>query len=227
MFPRLLKRESGIMNIKTVFWATAMAIASGGIHSAAYAQTVNARCDMYPLGQDQASAVTPCTFSQRQGNVVISRQDGVTYELRTIGSAPGNYVDQYGNAAYRQAGLGDRGQIYQTSSERIFVYWDTAGATGGSNFGSSPVANRPSGSGGFVTLSANEPGTRINLRSQATIDSFVEGYGIPGDRVQLLQCVQDHDSYNSTLNWCQVQFPRSRAVGWIRSDFIIFEDAGE
>ncbi|MGJ3251965.1 MAG: SH3 domain-containing protein [Elainellaceae cyanobacterium] len=216
------------MNIKTTFWAIATVIASVGIHSAAHADTVNARCDIYPLGEDQASAVTACTFSQRQGAVGIQLANGRRYDFAPSGSQPGNFVDQNGNAAYRQAGLGDRGLIFQTSGERIFVYWDTAGvSSGGSSFSSTPVANRPSGNGGFVTLSASDPGSRINLRSQATIDSLVEGYGIPGDRVQLLQCVQDHDSYNSTLNWCQVQFPRSRAVGWIRSDFIIFEDAGE
>lgn len=185
------------------------------------ADTVNARCDLYPLGSDRASAVLPCTFSQRQGNVGIALEDGHRYDFRPVGDQPGNFVDQNGQGAYRQAGLGDRGQIYQTAYERIYVYWDTSGIPGRA------VAAGPSGQGSFVTLSASDPNTRINLRSSATIDSVPEGYGIPGDRVQLLQCVPDHDRYESTLNWCEVRFPQSRAVGWVRSDFIIFEDAGE
>lgn len=218
------------MNLRTVFgtaFGCAIAtVAAATIPFAAHADTVDARCDVYPLGEDRASAVTACTFSQRQGAVGIQLENGRRYDLRPVGNQPGNFVDQNGNAAYRQAGLGDRGLIFQTANERIFVYWDTAGIPGGSS-SSRPVANRPSGNGGFVTLTANDPYAQINLRAQATIDSAVEGYGIPGDRVQLLQCVQDHDRYNSNLNWCQVQFPRSRAIGWIRSDFLIFEDAGE
>jgi len=110
-----------------IFWAVVTAVASATIPVAANAQTVDARCDIYPLGEDRASAVIPCTFSQRQGYVTITRQDGVTHELSPTGSDPGNYTDQDGNAAYRQAGLGDRGQIYRLANESVYVYWDTAG----------------------------------------------------------------------------------------------------
>ncbi len=115
------------MNIRSFFGATLTAVAACVIPLAAHAQTVNARCDIYPAGEDRASAVVPCTFSQRQGFVRIARQDGVTYELSPTGSDPGNYLDQNGKAAYRQAGLGDQGQIYRLANESVYVYWDTAG----------------------------------------------------------------------------------------------------
>ncbi|NJL48321.1 MAG: SH3 domain-containing protein [Leptolyngbyaceae cyanobacterium SM2_5_2] len=78
-----------------------------------------------------------------------------------------------------------------------------------------------------VMLTARDRGTHINLRSQPTVRSRAIGYGLPGDQVNLLQCVQDRDTAGSDLNWCRVQFLVSGAVGWIRSDFIIFPSDGE
>jgi hypothetical protein len=53
------------MNIRPIVWAAITAIASATIPFAANADTVDARCDLYPSGEDQASTVVPCTFSQR------------------------------------------------------------------------------------------------------------------------------------------------------------------
>lgn len=66
------------------------------------------------------------SFSQRQGAVSIQLQNGQRYDLEPIGNTPGNYQDQNGKAAYRQDGLGDKGQIYRLATESIYVYWDTA-----------------------------------------------------------------------------------------------------
>jgi len=92
----------------------------------ARADTVDARCDIYPKGDDHASAVLPCTFSQRQGYVGIDRADGVRHELEPKGR-PGTYVDDNGKPAHRIRGLGSRGQIYRLANETIYVYWNTAG----------------------------------------------------------------------------------------------------
>lgn len=78
-----------------------------------------------------------------------------------------------------------------------------------------------------ATLRAQNRGAHINLRSQPTARSRAMGYGLPGDQVNLLQCVQDNDTPGSDLNWCRVQFPASGTIGWIRSDFIIFSSDGE
>ncbi|MBD2450727.1 hypothetical protein H6G76_27085 [Nostoc sp. FACHB-152] len=78
----------------------------------------------------------------------------------------------------------------------------------------------------WVTLTGSRS-RRINLRSRPTINSSTRGYGLGGDRVQNLQCVQDKDRRGSQLNWCRVKFPKSGAIGWIRSDNIIFSDGGE
>ena len=92
----------------------------------AHADTVDARCDIYPKGSDRASKVVACTFSQRQGFVSIDRADGVRHELSPRRGV-GNYLDQDGKRAIRSAGLGRSGQIYRLAQETVFVYWDTAG----------------------------------------------------------------------------------------------------
>ncbi|BFM38678.1 unknown protein [Synechocystis sp. LKSZ1] len=89
-------------------------------------------------------------------------------------------------------------------------------------FASMPVLAR-----GISTLKAATPNTRINVRTQPTIKSSAPQYGLPGDKVKVIECVQDKDTKGSDLNWCKVQFTKSKAVGWVRSDFIIFADGGE
>ncbi len=89
------------------------------------ADWTDARCDIYPKGEDQASAMVPCTFSQRQGAVTITLEGGTVYDLRPVGDEPGNYEDQDGEAAYRNSGLGDQGLIFRMAEESVYVYWNT------------------------------------------------------------------------------------------------------
>jgi hypothetical protein len=111
------------MRLKNPLLAIAISIASLGITMPAKADTVNARCDIYPKGEDRAKSSGACTFSQRQGFVSIQLKNGKRYELRPRGNQPGNYFDQNGRAAYRQSGLGNKGQIYRLANESIYVYW--------------------------------------------------------------------------------------------------------
>lgn len=103
------------------------AIATLGTAVAVKADTVDARCDIYPAGQDRATSSGPCTYSQRQGVVGIQLQGGQRYDLEPVENQPENYIDQNGQPASRDnAGLGDRGVIFRLSNESIFVYWDPA-----------------------------------------------------------------------------------------------------
>jgi hypothetical protein len=90
------------------------------------ADTMAARCDIYPAGEDHTDVMIPCTFSQRQGFVSIDRSDGIRHEFEPVGDTPGNYVDQHGRPVYRQSGLGDQGLIFRLPDESVFVYWSTA-----------------------------------------------------------------------------------------------------
>ena len=89
------------------------------------ADWTDARCDIYPAGEDHTDVIIPCTFGQRQGYITITRDDGVTHELSPVGDGAGNYRDQHGRTVYRQSGLGDQGQIFRFPDESIFVYWNT------------------------------------------------------------------------------------------------------
>ena len=90
------------------------------------ADWTDARCDIYPRGEDRASKMMPCTFGQRQGYITITRDDGVTHELSPVGDKPGNYRDQDDRAVYRESGLGDQGQIFRLQDESVYVYWSKA-----------------------------------------------------------------------------------------------------
>jgi hypothetical protein len=90
------------------------------------ADSTDARCDIYPAGEDHADAMLPCVFSQRQGYISITRDDGVRHELAPVGDKPGNFKDQDGRPVYRQSGLGDQGQIFRFENESVYVYWSTA-----------------------------------------------------------------------------------------------------
>ena len=101
-------------------------LAFGVCAGPAAADWAQARCDSYPAGEDHTRVMIPCTFSQRQGYITISRSDGVTHELSPAGDAPGNFTDQDGQLVYRQAGLGDQGLIFRFPDVSVFVYWSTA-----------------------------------------------------------------------------------------------------
>jgi hypothetical protein len=90
------------------------------------ADSTQARCEIYPKGSDKLETMVPCTFSQRQGYITITRKDGITYDLSPVGDTPGNFRDQDGRAVYRQSGLGEAGLIFRFPTESIFVYWDNA-----------------------------------------------------------------------------------------------------
>ncbi len=143
----------------------------------ARADTVDARCDIYPKGSDRVSAMLPCTFSQRQGHVRIQRSDGVAYELAPTEPGPGRYVDSQGRPAYRQRGLGSRGQIYRLAEVSVFVYWDTAGLPGQATMAkpaSAPPTRLPAGAPPTVPferrLSLQGTGFRLSSRNDGSIN---------------------------------------------------------
>ena len=101
-------------------------IGLGLLSSNVAADSTEARCDIYPAGEDHTDVMIPCTFSQRQGYVVIERSDGVMHDLHPVGDTPGRFEDQHGNAVYRQRGLGTEGQIFRFPEESVYVYWDAS-----------------------------------------------------------------------------------------------------
>jgi len=92
----------------------------------AFADSVEARCDVFPVGEDRAKSSGLCTFSQRQGFVTIRLQGGKTIELTPNPSTPDAYFDQRGEPVKREILEGNRGQVYRLEKKSIFVFWDPA-----------------------------------------------------------------------------------------------------
>jgi len=91
----------------------------------AQADTVKARCDVFPKGEDRATSSGLCTFSQRQGFVSIQLKNGQRIELTPQGDKPNAYLDANGKPATRE--IADKGtiNIFRLAKQSIFVYWDT------------------------------------------------------------------------------------------------------
>lgn len=102
------------------------AVVFGAWAGAAAADWTEARCDIYPTGEDHTDVMIPCTFSQRQGAVTIRRSDGVIHDLLPVEDGSGNFKDQHGRPVYRQSGLSDQGLIFRFPNEAVFVFWSTA-----------------------------------------------------------------------------------------------------
>lgn len=81
------------------------------------ADSTKARCDIFAKASDQVTKMIGCQFSQRQGYITISRDDGVTHDLSPVGDSRDNFRDQGGRSVYRQRGLGDQGQIFRFPDE--------------------------------------------------------------------------------------------------------------
>jgi hypothetical protein len=95
-------------------------------NTSAAADSTEARCDIYPKGSDHTDVIIPCTFSQRQGNVTITRSDGVTHDLVQVEAQSGQYRDQHGNTVLREDGRPLADLIFRFPEESVWVFWDTS-----------------------------------------------------------------------------------------------------
>lgn len=141
------------MNIKALSLSLTLATASLGIAFSAQADTTQARCDVYPRGEDTATSYGPCTFSQRQGYVTITLKDGTTYELSPDPNRAATYTDQEGRTATREDALGMDGTIYRLADVSIYVYWE--GSETGS--GTTTAYSEPRRGGGYIPCSIVQP----------------------------------------------------------------------
>jgi hypothetical protein len=90
------------------------------------ADTTQARCDVFPKGEDKASSSGLCSFSQRQGFVSIEFKGGTRIQLKPNESQPNAFFDAQGKPAPREMLEANRGQVYRLANQSIFVFWDTA-----------------------------------------------------------------------------------------------------
>ncbi|NJL45892.1 MAG: SH3 domain-containing protein [Leptolyngbyaceae cyanobacterium SM2_3_12] len=65
-------------------------------------------------------------------------------------------------------------------------------------------------------LSAQQPGAQINLRSQPTTQSPVQGQGQAGDEIQLLRLAEGEGGFS----WYYLKVVPAGTIGWVRGDLI-------
>ncbi len=65
-------------------------------------------------------------------------------------------------------------------------------------------------------LTTNDSQDKINLYTEPTLRSRITGYGVAGDRVEIINQVRSREGFT----WYEIKFPSSGEVGWVRSDFI-------
>ena len=125
-----------------------------------FADSTEARCDIYPAGSDHTDKMIGCTFSQRQGHITITRDDDVTHNLTPVGDQPASYHDQNGYPVTRENDLGDQGLVFRFPAESVYVYWSTAALD--------PAADEDNPTAPFTT--ADYDATTL-LRCRAVTDS--------------------------------------------------------
>jgi len=126
----------------------------------AFADSTEARCDIYPAGSDHTDKMIGCTFSQRQGHITITRDDDVTHNLTPVGDQPASYHDQHGYPVTRENDLGDQGLVFRFPAESVYVYWNTAALD--------PAANEVDPTAPFTTADYD---ATTRLRCRALSDS--------------------------------------------------------
>lgn len=202
------------MKLSNTLFAVTLAIASFGIATSAKADTVTARCDVYPKGEDRATSSGLCTFSQRQGIVGIQLKNGKRYDLVPVDNRPGNYRDRNGSTAYQESN--DKGQIFRLVNESIFVYWDTA-----------PYGQNPGDANSSKTALKPEywvvKATRTFLKASPGIFSETVTNNVPKDTV-----LRNFGCQRRQLpTWCQVELRDNPQIkGWAWSPDIKEYQAG-
>lgn len=119
-----------------IYAAALLSLTSVVVASPVRADTVDARCDVFPAGDDKATSSGLCTFSQRQGFVSIQLKNGQRIELKPNESTPNAYFDERGEPAKREILEANRGQVYRLEKQSIFVFWDPAPFSKGTGKGS-------------------------------------------------------------------------------------------
>lgn len=67
-------------------------------------------------------------------------------------------------------------------------------------------------------LITNDTNAQVNLRAAPSVTSKLLGYGLVGDRVQVIKQAASADG--DRYIWYQVKFPRSGVICWIREDYL-------
>lgn len=114
------------------------------------------------------------------------------------------------------SGYGSNGaSAYNSSDSRQDSSSDATASSSASPDTTSTDAEEPPTAGESVVLTASDPGSRINVRSDASTSAQISHAGYPGDSGEVTEIAQGEDGYT----WYNVRFS-SGETGWVRGDFI-------
>lgn len=110
------------------------AVALGFSLQPAQADNTDAHCTLYQGGNQVNSGTGRCEFSQRQGYVDITLQNGKNYSLSPADG--GGFTDRQGKQVSLQQGKNNR-TIYKWPRQQIIVNFSDAAISGGGHQGGS------------------------------------------------------------------------------------------
>jgi len=107
------------MKIKseTIFFIILLGLLTYSVDKAAQAKPISSRCDIYPKGDDRATKVVNCTYEQKQNGIILTRADGIKYQLKGKGN---KYTDQNGHLVNKQTD--GTIIILRTNKESVYIY---------------------------------------------------------------------------------------------------------
>jgi hypothetical protein len=93
----------------------------------ASADTAQATCEVRKDGEKQGGKSGPCTFGQRQGNIVLDLRNGDTYSL-SPGNNANHYRDQKGNKVVRTKSTANAQEFRWENGKYVTVRFNQGGS---------------------------------------------------------------------------------------------------
>lgn len=191
----------------------AVGLAALAVVAPARADTVQARCDVFPRGDDRATSSGLCRFSQRQGFVSIELSNGRRYELKPNEAVADGYLDAQGRPARVEILEANRGQVYRLAEQSIFVFWDPApfAKAGGANGSGSAAVAAAKPTDWVVTAASTYLKASPGLFSKTVTNDLGKGTVLRN-----LGCQSERRP-----TWCQVEARDNPALkGWVWSPMV-------
>jgi murein DD-endopeptidase MepM/ murein hydrolase activator NlpD len=101
-------------------------------------------------------------------------------------------------------------RVRQGLTQNLILFILAFGLVTASGWQSSSVAVQQ------AELTANDPAAQINVRALPSMAASLNGFGIAGDQIQILNQTQSDDGYT----WYEMQSNRSGIIGWVRGDLV-------
>jgi hypothetical protein len=151
------------MKTRLVPLAAAACVALFGGMSGAMADSAAANCEVRNHGETKKGPSGPCTFSQRQGNISLSLDNGDSYSLTPTGPQ-GQYRDQKGNKVARTLTSGDTQEFKWDGGRKIILTYASSSSEHASPASGGASSDSPPALADLVGARASSGETELNRR---------------------------------------------------------------